>query len=380
MSKEDHKEILEVYKKAAKQAMEKDRKFLEKQLKEGKISKETYESLILKEVIAGTGYNDLEGLTDLKRAQEVVPKEAHYNYRSMRGSRIHPWIDSAGGKAPEGSDGIPVILAKDNEEKAETFKDRIKTTKLEEVPKWYGIVPNQQMYTAEEITEDEANILKKIEKNTYREEQQLMNQNEIKEGTEIEDIYGIKNAKIIIGSNNSWYLIYGEEEETITISDLAMQGALNAENSGQEGTNIMLATAEATKTLYELLIKAGKEKKEVTCNATKDTSLINIKRMLEKGLIKVKDEDGNEIIVSKDKKLVNARTGKEVEYRKYSEDGQIEMLDLKIEPDVEKLNKEIPKVEDFLEKARQKERMKGKEKNKEIDNLRREIRNDLDNK
>lgn len=380
MSKEDNKEILEVYKKAAKQAMEKDRKFLEKQLREGKISKETYESLRLKEVIAGTGYNDLEGLKDLRRAKVVAPKEAHYNYRSMRGSRVYPWIDSAGGKVPKGSNGIPVILAKDDKEKTETFKDRIRIAKLEEVPKWYGIVPNQQMYTAEEMTEEEIEVLKKIEKNTYREEQQLMNQNEIKEGTEIEDIYGIENAKIIIGSNNSWYLIYGEEERTITISDLAMQGALNAENNGQEGTNIMLATAEATKTLYELLIKAGNEKKKVTCNATKDTSLINIKRMLEKGLIKVKDENGNEIIVSKDKKLVNAKTGKEVEYRKYSDGGQIEMLDLTIEPDVERLNQEIPRVDDFLEKARQKERMKGKEKNKEIDSLRREIRKDLDSK
>ena len=48
-----------------------------------------------------------------------------------------------------------------------------------------------------------------------------MNENDIKTVDEIEDEYGIHNANLRIGSNNDWYLIYGEDEDSIVISDFA---------------------------------------------------------------------------------------------------------------------------------------------------------------
>lgn len=55
LSDEEHAEILEIYKQAGRQAIERDKKFLQRQVKAGKITEEQYDSLVLKEVIAGTG-------------------------------------------------------------------------------------------------------------------------------------------------------------------------------------------------------------------------------------------------------------------------------------------------------------------------------------
>ena len=100
--------------------------------------------------------------------------------------------------------------------------------------------------------------------------------------------------------------------------------------------------------------------------------------MLAKGLTKAYGENGNEIVVDKEKGLVYADTKEELEYRDFSEDGEIEMYDIVLEPEVEKLKEELPKVKDFVEKAKQKQKMKGQKKNNEIDEMRREIREDLD--
>lgn len=94
LSLEDEKEILEIYKETAKQALEKDKKFLKKQLKNGKITQEQYDKLVLKEVIAGRGYNDLNGLDDLEAAESVPPREAFYKYKFMNGMTDYAWIDS----------------------------------------------------------------------------------------------------------------------------------------------------------------------------------------------------------------------------------------------------------------------------------------------
>ena len=51
-----------------------------------------------------------------------------------------------------------------------------------------------------------------------------------------------EDANIVIGSNNDWYLIYGESDDAdIEISDLAIVGAINAEKNGNtERGNIKL--------------------------------------------------------------------------------------------------------------------------------------------
>ena len=83
MSNEDEKEILEIYQEAGEKAIRADKKVMEGLLKEGKISQEVYDEVVLKEVTVGLNmYNDLKEMEyrledgRLKEAKEIIlPKE-----------------------------------------------------------------------------------------------------------------------------------------------------------------------------------------------------------------------------------------------------------------------------------------------------------------
>ena len=125
--------------------------------------------------------------------------------------------------------------------------------------------------------------------------------------------------------------------------------------------------------LYEILIEAKTEGKTIICNATEDTSLINIKDLIVKGLAEIYDIEGRKIVLKEGKKL-EYETGGEVNYRNFDDGTGINILDIEIRPNIEKIKEERIKVQDILEKARKLERMRGKEKEKDIEELRKQIR------
>ena len=212
----------------------------------------------------------------------------------------------------------------------------------------------------------------------------MLNDESVDTPEDIKQMYGIENMRVVLGSNKDWYLIYGEDSDgNISIQDLAIIGTIHAkkENAGEQksGGNSKLATLEAAEALYDILIKAGRDGKDVICNATRDTSLVNIKRMLRKGLIKTAhDFEGNEIIWDSQNGLIYAETGQQVNYRQHDEDGEIQLLDLVLEPNVEALIQENEKTQELLERIREMLIMKGKEKEEGLDELRRTIRADLE--
>ena len=75
--------------------------------------------------------------------------------------------------------------------------------------------------------------------------------------------------------------------------------------------------------------------------------------------------------------MIYEDNGEKVEYRTFNDDGEIEMLDLSIEPNVENLTKATKEIKEILVKVKMAERMKGGQKNPEIDEARREIRDDM---
>lgn len=376
--KKDHKEILELYKQAGKQAIETDKKFLRELQKEGKITQEQYDSFVLKEVIAGTGYNDLEGLKDLPKAEVIVPNEAYYQYKTKKGY-MHPWLDSTKGKAPNGSPGEPVILTEIPEEERkeilERQKENAKQENIQEIPLWYKNVKDSTVYTAENISENEIDIIRNLERQAYRKEQQIIN-SRVQDMEGIEDIYGIEDAKIFIGSNKDWYVIYGKNDDgDIEISDLAIIGAMNAEKSSKQSQgNVKLATAESTDTLYKLLIEAGEKGKMLHCDATRGTSLINIKRMLKKELVKIYDDREDEIIYDKQKELVYAKDGKKIKYDYFGDNEDIEMFGVYIEPQVEAIKQEQKKIQELFNRVKETEKLRGQKKEKGLDELRKTMR------
>ena len=145
---------------------------LGKLLKDGTITQHQYDSLVLKEVTAGTGYNDLEGLKELPEAKSVVPDEAYLKYKMINGSKDYAWIDSTGGKAPKGSPGTPVILAtmESNELKQIQERDNAKseeTVKASDIPLWYGRIGKVQDISRESCQEKHIEQIKQIEKIAY---------------------------------------------------------------------------------------------------------------------------------------------------------------------------------------------------------------------
>ena len=382
LSDEDQTQILEIYKRAGKQAIEKDKKFLGKLLKNKKITQEQYDRLVLKEVTAGTGYNDLKGLDELPQAQIVVPDEAYYTYNGMNGQRGEAWIDSAGGYAPNGSNGTPVVLANMDKKDLKQIQERKDDAKIEakatDLPLWYGKVGKVQNLTGNEITEEKVELLKQIESIVYREEQQLMNYKDVQYVEDIEYEYGIDNANVKIGSNNDWYLIYGEDDNSIVISDLAVIGGVNSQKQNLNNENIKsnpkLAVAESADEMYNLLIQAGKDDKKIICNATADTSLVNITRLAQKGCVSLKNMDGEEIEYKEGKGLIYSDDEEKVETRNWDEDGNIQMLDLEIIPNMPELTQEKKKIEEFLRKTQEAIKMQGREKEIGLDELRKQIR------
>ena len=239
LSPKEEEEILKIYQKAGQEAIRLDKKFLKKLLKEGKISQEIYDHLVIKEVIAGRGYNDLEPLDDLPLAETVVPEEASYTYNLQPyGGNIHPWIDSTKYGALTGSNRYaPVLIAEMAEEERSEIKKRSvqwnKKSKLADVIKWYGKVDEVKVYSNEEtpLTEEQIEIIKKIERKVYREAQQIMNNNRVETIEDIEYYYDLShNAKVVIGSQENWYIIYGEDNEgRLNISDIALEGGMNSQ-------------------------------------------------------------------------------------------------------------------------------------------------------
>ena len=235
LTDEEQEEILRIYQEAGKQAIELDKKFLERQLKEGLITQEMYDNLVIKEVIAGRGYNSLKPLDNLPRAKTVVPKEAFYRYHlEPFGRNIRPWIDSTEDGVPHGSKGFyPVILSKMGEEEKRKLEERnskgYRKTEFSEVPLWYGYVNKVQNYSETTITEDQIEKIKKIERKVYRKAQQIMNENDVKTIADIKYYYELDcYTRVAIGSRDNWYMIYGEGEKELIISDIALEGGMNS--------------------------------------------------------------------------------------------------------------------------------------------------------
>ena len=143
----------------------------------------------------------------------------------------------------------------------------------------------------------------------FRQEQQIMNKGNVQNSEDIQYEYGLEDFTTVIGGNNNWYLIYEERDDNLEILDLAIDGSMNSENK-KSGHDVKLATMEAFGTLYELFLDAGKKGKKIICNATKDTSLKNIQRMLQKNLIQeLKGKNGRKIVYDKEKGLIYEDNG-----------------------------------------------------------------------
>ena len=327
MTKEEQEEILQIYMKAGEKAIEIDKKSLGKLLKEGRISREVYDEYVLKEVTCGIGYNDLnileEGLESgrLKSTQIIQPMEKGKTYQGYQNKE--PWIDS--GKTQ-------IVLARMSEkERKEIEERREKTNKGNIADREIPLYKNRrevESYKGKEIINDDIRRIKEIEKEVYREEQQVLN--EAQNVEDIAEIYGLttENVELTISKENDWYMIGDEEEKEYYIADIAMVGGVHSQkNTDKKSKNTRMATLEMVEKVYEKMLEMAEKGKVVTCDATKDTSYINIRKMEESGIIQLERDEEN-----------GTFEGSDIEMRK------VTMI-----PNKEKLQEEIESIKKILE-------------------------------
>lgn len=250
--------------------------------------------------------------------------------------------------------------------------------KPKEVPLWYGKVGKVETLQDEQITEDKIEKIKRIERIAFREEQQLLNNGEVQTPEEMVDLLVdmdyVERFSIKLGSNEDWYVTYAENGEALEIACLAMVGGMHAEQNGTiPKANFKLAAAESANEMYGILLEAMEKEEQIYCDATADTSLVNLKNMLKKGLIQLKDLEGRDICYQ-DKELVYGDTEEMVECRDWGYDSDISMLRLEIIPDAEKIKVEKEKSEKWLKKVQETARMEGVEKEEGLDEMRNQIR------
>ena len=335
LSKKEEKEIMEIYIKAGKKAIEQDEKMMGKLLEEGKISRRVYDEVVLKEVTCGVGYNDLGELTrrveegSLKKAEKiVVPKESEKIYKGY--TNRSPWIDSKESQ---------IVLASMEERKKEEIERRMKEDKEEikeeanegEIGVIYKNVREEERYKGKEIHGEDIERIKKIEKEAYRSEQQIMQ--ECMNAEDVAETYGLDSEKmeIITNKENDWYMIGEEGENEYYIADLAMLNGVNSNRNEGIKTDAKMATFEVAKVVYEKLIEMAQKGKKVRYEATRD-SYINTKRMEEKGLIEIEEDKEGRFGSSK-----------------------IEMNNVIIKPNKEKLEEELNKIKEALKKLEERE-------------------------
>jgi len=323
---EEQAEVLQIYKDAASKAIEIDKRSLKEMQKQGKITKDQYKYYTLKEVRIGLGYN--QGMRvieekmingELEKSYDIVrPKEAEKGYK-ISGRNVTPWIDSE----------LSVIIARNEEMPRIDRSDNIKG----ETPVTYSKPREIREEQGENIDEDLVDIIKQIERETYRKEQQIMQYCENVEDIADAQACSVEKLKVAVSRDKDWYAMYYEQDDSIYITDIALLNGTNSEKNSQRKTETIISSLELAKKMYEVFIEAAESGKKITCDATKDTSGLNIKSMVKNGLVQV--EDVND----------------------YDWDENIKMSQMTLTPNKEKIQKELEKLEKLIQKAEQRRRV-----------------------
>lgn len=133
-----------------------------------------------------------------------------------------------------------------------------------------------------DITDETIEFIKNIENQAYPEEMKVMQDAEDIE--DLSDIYGYFESEITIARNRDWYIVYGEDEDSVEILDIASLPTRDREASRREMHNYLVGVINR---------KAKNGNKPVTLNAKEDTSYRMIQRMVNNGEYEIVEDTVN---------------------------------------------------------------------------------------
>lgn len=136
--------------------------------------------------------------------------------------------------------------------------------------------------TGDNISPETISFIKGIENIAYPEEMKVMQY--VDDAEELEDIYNYYLSELTIARNRDWYIIYGEDEDSIEIVDIASLPNRDRESSRREMHNYIVGVINR---------KALNGEKSVTLNAKEDTSYRMIQRMVSNGEYEILEDETN---------------------------------------------------------------------------------------
>ncbi|MCL2382634.1 MAG: hypothetical protein FWC79_00190 [Oscillospiraceae bacterium] len=260
LSKENHEEIMQVYIDAGNKMIETDVRAMKKMLELGKITEAQYNQLVLQEVTAGVGCNDLIPLAEpnrFKNASLVSPKEASKMYRGMQNKT--PWIDSRTSK----------ILV-ENDEK--TSKGKIEARgDIAEIPLKYTKVREIKHAEGKDIHSDLVKRILEMSKGNSK----------VKSLFE----YEINDLEIRMSENDDWYVVAKKEDDAIRIeASNTVEGKTKLE--GQKEIDRKLAGLEYAREMYKIILKGQKRGNKILYDEDNELSL---EQLISKGIVTCTD-------------------------------------------------------------------------------------------
>ncbi len=327
-SVEKQKAIFSVYQNVAKTLLEKDKKKFDKLLRQGKITQEQYDSFVLKLITVGTGYNDLGILTELN-LEEVEPEDEegpmshlpffHYNINKNDGN---PWIDSG---LTYGNDGKQLVLAGSIDER----KKQDKSKDIAEIPLELMYKNPREVFKCKGIEVNAViDDIKAIENKTYRNAQKLLQNANDYIDIAYSNLIDPQRLQVHVSANHDWYMIFEERDDCFYIADIAATAGKNSES--KETEDGFYQSLEAMESLYDVMQQAAQSRKKVYLNATEDTSYTSILSLAKAGILSI---DSDEI-------------------RPWGNGSKINMHDMWLTVDLEKVTKELERVRKHLEKRK----------------------------
>lgn len=285
-----HQEIFEVYQEVAKRMIEVDKKVLDQFLADGKITKEQYDALVIKEVTIGGGCDDLlKYIPSIKRddtTSRVAPLEAGKKYTGMNVDH-RLYLDSYSQYSIAQNEDVVSLDHKTAPQDVRYGYTRIRDINrkkntdihfdLIQRVKDMNARAGEDVKAASILARQESNNMAAILRENY-------------------SAFYNKDVVLSFGECDDWYIFASENDNSITIEDSLLL---------PEGEDAEAAKAEYARELLGLARIASKKNKGLVIDSERDGKFINFDKLVEEGaisksssgIITVKDQEKLDMII-----------------------------------------------------------------------------------
>lgn len=311
----DYDRIFEAYMLAAQKIIETDTRVMKALLEKGKITQEQYDRLVIREVTAGTGCDDLlchvsQSLKkDLKNAKTVSPVEEHKIYTGVNTRSLY-------------TDSMNQLILATN---PEGDRSHSSDSKIEDIPLKYKKIretyERKGMEIHQELLERAQNMLKK----SGRTDGILLNatSHRIAEVAELlnysDPVSAAEQFTMYLSENEDWFMLTNETESSIEILDSII--VTDSEKTTRTSEiDKKMSIMEYHQKIYQVLKTAVGKGKSVKLDLGREGKFIDLDKLAQSGEISI-DSSGV-------------------------------LADVTV-TDLEKLTKRLEKIQEMLEQQRQ---------------------------